>query len=827
MSFTCSVCSLPVGDMHCCRQCKKPVHIFCCDEVDEESTSARGVCLICLNARPTARSRQGDPSAKRICVLDLGSTPSIVPVSIVPSTSSATRKPPPSTCAPTHKPPPSTCAATHKPPPSTRAATHKPPPSTKAAIHKPPTTLLNSLSSSSVAAGLSNITPLATLQDPSQAALIPQANINLSEPAASTATGPVRRPATASFPSPSRSTSIVWKPENFSLEEVDTSTLSLKERKLWGAEKMKTIILSKCARCTQRFKYSRSTSTMRDHLRDAHQVLLNPEPAQDLKQPVAEIVVIGESAPQLAATFVSPSAQVNPYSLWIAAECLPARILTSLNFKRFIACIGARILPPSYKQHKTVFMPDTFRVVHDDVSRRLQSALSISLSIDLATVRGRAFGTVMATFVSDSFQFLTCNMSTNQFSGSITANVLTSYISDVLSNFQLDITKIAYISTDGGSNVKTCAQSFDRHIACSLHLLQLCVRACFANQELAASLLKQGKVIVNTIKDKKDLSETLTKVQQNLIAAGTFKPAGSRPLKLVQHVSTRWDSEFYMLERLLTLRDAISATLTSHSQSDMDFTANQKNLLEHLIPFLRHFEKCTRALSVSKNPTANLVLPEIHQLLIVCTESSSCDYIGAFANMMTEELKSRFAHIITEVSPFLFASLLDPRFKRLTFCDQTMVEAAHHSILQRLPASTTASTTRRYAFQTASGECTADNELTAYLNMVCDLGDNDDRGVLSWWRRRNSVLPTLSQLAALYLSVPSSECDSERSFSALNRILTARRDSLHSKTACELSFLLQNHDAVHLDGATSDSDEDDDDDKSSEVTFFCHSNMYQ
>jgi hypothetical protein len=93
------------------------------------------------------------------------------------------------------------------------------------------------------------------------------------------------------------------------------------------------------------------------------------------------------------------------------------------------------------------------------------------------------------------------------------------------------------------------------------------------------------------------------------------------------------------------------------------------------------------------------------------------------------------------------------------------------------------------------------------------------------------MLTDLTKIALVYLGIPSSEADSERSFSALNRILNAKRDSLLSKTACQLSFLHQNSKQIESNNLF-DSELDDSLDSDSvsiavedpaNEEFFCHS----
>jgi hypothetical protein len=86
----------------------------------------------------------------------------------------------------------------------------------------------------------------------------------------------------------------------------------------------------------------------------------------------------------------------------------------------------------------------------------------------------------------------------------------------------------------------------------------------------------------------------------------------------------------------------------------------------------------------------------------------------------------------------------------------------------------------------------------------------------------------LIKVTVAYLGIPSSEVDSERSFSAHNRILIAKPDSLKSKTACALSFLHQNSKQVIANTLCDDEDDSADEliDLSFERSGFCHATEF-
>ena len=64
---------------------------------------------------------------------------------------------------------------------------------------------------------------------------------------------------------------------------------------------------------------------------------------------------------------------------------------------------------------------------------------------------------------------------------------------------------------------------------------------------------------------------------------------------------------------------------------------------------------------------------------------------------------------------------------------------------------------------------------------------------LTWWKRRESVYPTLSKMAKKYLQIPASRIPSERIFSLAGTIVSKKRASLSPENVDMLIFLKKNY----------------------------------
>ena len=69
---------------------------------------------------------------------------------------------------------------------------------------------------------------------------------------------------------------------------------------------------------------------------------------------------------------------------------------------------------------------------------------------------------------------------------------------------------------------------------------------------------------------------------------------------------------------------------------------------------------------------------------------------------------------------------------------------------------------------------------------------NKTVNVLLWWKRHQNVLPILSKLSRMVLSIPASSAKSERVFSTGGNIVTIKRTRLNPKKVEELIIIKEN-----------------------------------
>lgn len=113
-------------------------------------------------------------------------------------------------------------------------------------------------------------------------------------------------------------------------------------------------------------------------------------------------------------------------------------------------------------------------------------------------------------------------------------------------------------------------------------------------------LLNKCRTIVTHFKHSTKSSYTLIDMQKQM---------NLEMLKLKQDVRTRWNSTFYMLERLLKLKIPLSATIRLLDSPPNNLNSNEWLLVEDAVLLLKPFENITSILSGEAYPTLSSVIP--------------------------------------------------------------------------------------------------------------------------------------------------------------------------------------------------------------------------
>lgn len=411
-----------------------------------------------------------------------------------------------------------------------------------------------------------------------------------------------------------------------------------------------------------------------------------------------------------------------------------------------------------------------------------------------------------------------------------TAENIATWLEEVIDKFNISPTKIKAVVHDNGANMVAAMRLLEpKHgwasVRCAGHTLQLVINHALKDTNISRAI-GASRSIVDYFR-RSELAHTKLVAKQKLMHSPEHN--------MIQDVSTRWNSTFYMIERLLEQRWPVTATLsdpeiTAKGKKYLDLKAEQWVLLEELVEGLRPFECATVYLSGQEYATASC-LPQVIKGLQRSMQQRSFETGSgkAFLSNAKHEVAERWGNLISVASaadvdsvknPILIASALDPRFLKLKFLtpeDGTRVQGAVEvlAIKQAKESAGFGDSTKQYISappeksvldvllsdtdspNSEEDEETQDDQMIQMVRNEVQryfagppLGKKEDP--LKWWGGNEKSFPTLSKVAKSLLCIPATSTPAERIFSAAGNICSQKRACLTPEHVEMLTFLCLN-----------------------------------
>ena len=305
------------------------------------------------------------------------------------------------------------------------------------------------------------------------------------------------------------------------------------------------------------------------------------------------------------------------------------------------------------------------------------------------------------------------------------------------------------------------------------------------------------------------------------------KTLGAPQHKLKNQCPTRWNSLYYMIQRLVEQREPLSAVLASMNSVD-NLHSHEWKVAESYVQVLKPFEEVTSMMSATRYSTLSMVIP----LLNVLCEKMQLTHMNDFAKEILKNIKNRWPDYETN-ELFSVATYLDPRFGQYAFTNETAKEVAKAKILTCMFGDGETSGTDNTE---SNAEEVSETAVTAPTDESDDIGDvwttfrkilvkNKSRSSESgksyslsireqmqyeldlysrislvepfscpfqWWASNYQNFPNVSKVAKMYLAIPATSVPSERIFSKAGLVIDQRRSNLLPKHAERLICLSHN-----------------------------------
>lgn len=427
----------------------------------------------------------------------------------------------------------------------------------------------------------------------------------------------------------------------------------------------------------------------------------------------------------------------------------------------------------------------------------------VSLTTDIWSSNSNSMISLTGHWLDENLGRQSAILNSSKFCGSHTGERIGMKIHEMLENWCIRPKNVHLILRDNAANmIKGLEEAEFAHKGCFIHTLQLVVLEGLECQRLLRDTIVKARNIVTHFNHSPLACGKLTEIQKQYDIPERC---------LLQDVRTRWNSTFYMLQRLIDQRQAV--TYYSGEVSNVrNLSEYEYSIVQSALQLLKPFEEITRKVS-SEDCCISEVIPYVAALRLYLEKLGS-EYKGLEQTKETllRSLNIRFRSI--DQDPYYtFSTFLDPRFK-LNFCAEKERDSLKSQIISEMLAKqektmpdtvascSTSNTKSSSDFWSCLDEIGAkqvmainpeksvlENEFESYL---ADKRLGRTENPYTWWCTNRYKYPGVAKLVPQYMSAPASTIFSERLFSTEGLVYEQHRNRLLPENGEMLTCLNRN-----------------------------------
>ncbi|XP_023223466.1 zinc finger BED domain-containing protein 4-like [Centruroides sculpturatus] len=357
----------------------------------------------------------------------------------------------------------------------------------------------------------------------------------------------------------------------------------------------------------------------------------------------------------------------------IALDNEPLSLVERVGFKRLMEKAVPQYNIPGRTYMTEKIIPDIYNRICYKIESSISRATAVSVTSDMWTCQhnNQSFLSFTVHWISPEFILEHGVLAMKPFSGSHTGTNIAKELNAIAERWNIPHSKIHLLVHDSGANMIKGVRDAEYDSAnCFIHSLQRAVKESLKSQTEITQMVVAARRIVTHFNHSGIAQEKLKCIRQELNLPNH---------QLVQDVSTRWNSTYYLMERLLEQKRAVSLYITDH-ESLNNLTPSQWELMEQCIKLLKPFEEITKITS-SGISCISEVIPHVVTLLKYLGKEETADRTPNLLRMRSSlqvELETRFN--FDENDKYLVATFLDPRFKT-SFLGLVQTQRAKQKIL--------------------------------------------------------------------------------------------------------------------------------------------------
>ena len=350
--------------------------------------------------------------------------------------------------------------------------------------------------------------------------------------------------------------------------------------------------------------------------------------------------------------------------------------------------------------HRTTFCRSVIPRIYEEVEEEVKSKVvdlqqqknKVALTTDMWTSEANeAYLGLSCHYLTQEFELVSVCLAVEHFTGRHTGVNIASGIRHILSDYAIDQSTVSAVIADNASNMDLALRVGEwRSRHCFGHTLQLAINDGLKMSPGVQDMIKSAKAIVAFFHRSTKATEKLKELQVQLKLPG---------YKIITDCPTRWNSTYYMLQRLLEQKAAITVMCSSAGGPRASLTVSEWSMLEELVQILKPLEEATRELSVEHTVSSSKVIPLLNTILhelqknVVDNDETQIPESQDYTASISEDSKQVVLGLIHSIETrwidyekddiYSISTLLDPRFKEVSFSASALDRANCSLLLMR------------------------------------------------------------------------------------------------------------------------------------------------
>ena len=410
-----------------------------------------------------------------------------------------------------------------------------------------------------------------------------------------------------------------------------------------------------CKLCARDFSYVGNTTNMWQHLREAHPCTYSeaksPKGERSLKSTDGDSTATkpmdtSESSKQLQITEAFTRTKPLPHSsarwkaitnsvcYFIAKGMHPFQTVNEPGFRQLLQSLEPRYEPPDRKTLTNNYMRKMYERERESVLDKICCIEDYSFTTDFWTsCQNRSYVTVTVHYIDSDYILQSYLLETKEFTQSHTGVNIAEEMRSIMNEWSLPLDQVSAVTTDNASNMVLAIDLLEStRIPCFSHSLQLAVEDAVKLPRVSHALAKCRRLVSHFHHSTKS-SYLLKQKQIDL---------HQEQLCLIRDVPSRWNSAYYMAERIILMQQSLSATLCAIRKSDLMPSDSEFVVLEEFIETMKPVVEITEAIGGEKWVTISTVRPLLHKLLEVHLKCEKQD------SKLTKDMKTAMIENLTE-----------------------------------------------------------------------------------------------------------------------------------------------------------------------------------